>query len=140
MPARSLQSEPPDKRQGSGDAGTYSDVVPTRNCPPAFCSQAPALALMRFSTLPAVCPLEFEDSTARPAPPHIWRDFLRPLGWGLLPFADAPTRLAAARQAGPPGTRDRSLWEDGVQSALGPGSWLQCSELTEVCLFIICLG
>lgn len=36
--------------------------------------------------------------------------------------------------------RGCSPWEDGGQPALGPGSWLRRSELTEVYLFIICLG
>lgn len=135
---QSLQSTPPDKREGLGDAGTFSDLVPTRNCQPALQSQVLALPLIHFPTFSSPVPLHLW--TTRPAPPHIWRTFLGPLGQGLLPSADAPTRPAVAQPADPPGTQAFSPWEDGVQSALGPGSWLQRSEPTEVYLFIIYLG
>lgn len=87
-------------------------------------SQAPSPPLMCFPILSATCPLRFEDSTAWPAPPHIWRDFLRPHGLEPAPPADLPTRLAAGMQADPPGT-GACLPEEDVSSLLwaqGPGS------------------
>lgn len=69
MLVKSLQSKPPDKHEGSGDAGSFSDLVPTRNCQPAFHSQAPALPPMRFPILSTICPLSLRTAQPGQLPP-----------------------------------------------------------------------
>lgn len=85
---------------------------------------------------------------------------LDPLLWEM-PLAFLPLNLRTAPHPGSepapgpyrcaigPGQEDRPAHlaeelplprEDSIQPAVSPGSWLQCSELTAVCLFIICLG
>lgn len=94
---------------------------------------------MCFLTLSTTCPLGFEDSKPDKLHPHL-EGCPQAAQPGACPLQTQRTCPAAGMQTGPPGTADCSPWEDGVQSALGPGSWLRLSELTEVYLFIICLG
>lgn len=132
MPAKSLQSK------GSGDAGTFSDLVPPGTVHLLSCSQAPPPPVMCFPTLSTTGPLGFEDSTA-----HQLRLTCGGTSSGRS-LEPAPCRLVHApgsENTGGPTWHGRcSPWEDGGQSALGPGSRLWRAELTEVYLFIICLG
>ena len=93
--------------------------------------------MMCFPTLSTTGPLGFEDSTA-----HQLRLASGGTSSGRCP-EPAPCRLVHApgsENAGGPTWHGRcSPWENGGQSALGPGSWLWRAELTEVYLFIICL-
>lgn len=124
MTLKSLQTQLPNKLEGSGDAGTFSDSVASRAAGVLSYGQTLSPPLLCFPILSTTRPLWFEDSKAWSAPPHIWSDFVWP--HGLEP--GRPFRLAhtaGSRHAGRPTWQwSRSPRED-VSSLLwaqGPGS------------------
>lgn len=104
MTLKSLQTQLPNKLEGSGDAGTFSDSVASRAAGVLSYGQTLSPPLLCFPILSTTRPSGSRTVKLGQLHPTSGATLSGHMAWSLAAPSDSPTLLAAGVQAGPPGS------------------------------------